>query len=218
MNTLPQPNNRATRQTGQSARTFTPIYDDLIEQYGLIAAAIYGRISRYCQGQSGTCYAPHEAIADQLGVTERTVRNHAAKLVEAGLLLRSRKRKNQRYTYSLPGNKPIKEAQIAVDPDSFTRKEIPRHAESSSASTKRQVKETVLASEVREFNNNKSANTEAGSLSLLTAKLKTFDLSKRWIKANLNKHGEGRLWEVLNALEREERDNPPGWATDALQY
>jgi len=58
---------------------FTPVSDKLIQELGLICAAVYGKVWRYCDN-FGKCTASKARIADELGLSERTVFNHLQEL------------------------------------------------------------------------------------------------------------------------------------------
>ena len=64
----------------------TRIFDELVPQFGLIGAAVYGVVWRYAQMRDGQCHASYERLASDIGVTARTLRTHVGKLQEAGLL------------------------------------------------------------------------------------------------------------------------------------
>lgn len=65
---------------------FTPIIDSLAQELGLITAAVFGRVWRYCQGEQGVCTASMERIAQELGLGRATVMRHIHILVENGYL------------------------------------------------------------------------------------------------------------------------------------
>lgn len=65
---------------------FTPIIDALADQHGLIRAAVFGRIWRYCQMEDGVCKASLDTLSKGLGVDRATVMRHAAALVADGYL------------------------------------------------------------------------------------------------------------------------------------
>ena len=66
---------------------FTPLIDMLIEQYnGIITAAVFGRVWRYCQGAYGACSASLQTIADELGLSYATVLRHVKVLCDDGYL------------------------------------------------------------------------------------------------------------------------------------
>lgn len=66
-------------------RNFTPLIDSLVARYGsLTTAAVFGSIWRHAQMQKGKCEASHETIADQVGVSTKTVERHVKKLVADG--------------------------------------------------------------------------------------------------------------------------------------
>src|SRR3990167_6723420 len=60
---------------------FTPVIDDLAREQGLIRAAVFGRMWRYCQMEDGVCRASLETIASDLGIDKATVLRHAQELV-----------------------------------------------------------------------------------------------------------------------------------------
>jgi DNA-binding Lrp family transcriptional regulator len=65
---------------------FTPLIDALVRKVGLVQAAVYGRIWRYCEMESGVCSASLETIAESLGISSRTVLRHVKELCEKGYL------------------------------------------------------------------------------------------------------------------------------------
>jgi hypothetical protein len=79
---MPEPNGNFLSQT----EGFTPIIDVLAQEVGLITAAIYGVVWRYCQMKDGVCRASLETIAQRLGIKRKTVERHIKKLCERGYL------------------------------------------------------------------------------------------------------------------------------------
>ncbi len=77
---------RQQPHAGTQGRTFTPAYDDLLQEMGLRTAVIYGRVWRYGQGPEGLCYAPVRRLAEQLGMGVSSVYRGLRRLVEAGYL------------------------------------------------------------------------------------------------------------------------------------
>jgi|GEM_PF-6732579 len=67
-------------------RGFTPLIDALVAEEGLVTAAVYGVVWRYCQMADGVCTASQETIAAHLGLTRVTVNAHLRRLCEAGYL------------------------------------------------------------------------------------------------------------------------------------
>ena len=65
---------------------FTPIIDSLVEDVGIIAAAIFGRMWRFCQMENGVCHASIATIAAELHLSTRTVIRHSDNLVAKGYL------------------------------------------------------------------------------------------------------------------------------------
>ena len=66
---------------------FTPLIDILVEEYGgVITAAVFGRVWRYCQGAYGDCRASLQTIAGELGLSYATVMRHIKALCADGYL------------------------------------------------------------------------------------------------------------------------------------
>jgi DNA-binding transcriptional ArsR family regulator len=70
---------------------WTPVSEILIEEFGLITAAVFGRVRRFCQMRNGQCTASLQTIGDSLGISPRTVANHLKLLVDAGYLTAERR-------------------------------------------------------------------------------------------------------------------------------
>jgi DNA-binding Lrp family transcriptional regulator len=60
--------------------------DTLVEKYGLVTAAVFGRIWRYSQQGREVCDASQQKIADDLGLDRVTVNLHIKRLVDDGYL------------------------------------------------------------------------------------------------------------------------------------
>lgn len=69
------------------ASQFTPIFDDIVQEYDLLAAAVYGYIWRKCQMGRGVCDAAQGTIANDLGVSKRTVIYRIEVLMKANLII-----------------------------------------------------------------------------------------------------------------------------------
>lgn len=66
---------------------FTPLMDGVVQDLGLVTAAVFGKAWRYCQMADGVCKASQDRIASELGLSRITVNTHFAKLVKAGYLV-----------------------------------------------------------------------------------------------------------------------------------
>lgn len=66
---------------------FTILSDELVARYGIITAAVFGKTWRYCQMKNGVCEASQERIAQELGITRKTVNIHTERLVKDGYLI-----------------------------------------------------------------------------------------------------------------------------------
>lgn len=79
---------------------FTPAVDSLAREVGLISAAIYGVIWRYCQMNSRTCYASQATIANRLGLARATVNRRVKSLeIEGYIRCLNRKEKGDSKVY-----------------------------------------------------------------------------------------------------------------------
>jgi len=63
---------------------WTPIIEVVAQEVGLIPAAVYGVVWRYCQGEKRVCYASLETMAEKLGINAATVQRHIKALCSAG--------------------------------------------------------------------------------------------------------------------------------------
>jgi hypothetical protein len=78
--------NRMSKTILANVDGFTPIIDSLVEDVGIVAAAVFGRMWRYCQMENGVCHASLGTIADELHLSVRTVIRHSDNLVSKGYL------------------------------------------------------------------------------------------------------------------------------------
>ena len=67
-------------------KNFTPMLDTMIAEHGLIRAAVWGRVWRYCQGPRKRCQAKHATIGEGLNVSPRTIMRHLGALIEDGYI------------------------------------------------------------------------------------------------------------------------------------
>ena len=119
---------------------YTPCPDEMTKKHGLQTAGLFGRIWRFSQGEHGYCWASQSTLAEELGVTDRTIRNHLPILIENGYIvehtgLRGRGYKpaeNWEFTSSFDSEKdsarkePLQKAEKI---SSQKRKEIPTKKE-----------------------------------------------------------------------------------------
>jgi biotin operon repressor len=81
---------------------FTPLFDGMARDCGLVTAAVYGRVWRYCQHDGGVCFASLDRIGGDLGINRATVQRHIAKLVTDGYIQDTTPgRKNHSHSYQL---------------------------------------------------------------------------------------------------------------------
>ena len=67
--------------------TFTPLPDSIIAEHGLVTAAVFGRIWRYCEMSKHNCHAKIATLADELDLDRGTIMRHIRTLVENGYLV-----------------------------------------------------------------------------------------------------------------------------------
>jgi DNA-binding Lrp family transcriptional regulator len=65
---------------------WSPVIDAIVYECGLIPAAVFGAVWRYCQMSSGECTASQERIAQRCGISRRRVICHLETLVRSGYL------------------------------------------------------------------------------------------------------------------------------------
>lgn len=65
---------------------YTPLFDELVREYDLQTAAVYGRTWRFCQMREGICYATVTRIAEEAGVSYKTAQRRLKTLCEEGYL------------------------------------------------------------------------------------------------------------------------------------
>jgi hypothetical protein len=80
---------------------FTPLFSGVIQDAGLIAASVFGRMWRYAQ-KSGVCQASKETIAGELGLSVRTVIRYQQTLCESGYMVDATPDlRNRPHTYTM---------------------------------------------------------------------------------------------------------------------
>ena len=72
----------------ERANGFTPIFDGVAREFGLVGAAVFGIVWRHCQMRHGRCHASIETMANLLGVNERTVRRQLVMLAQRNFIRR----------------------------------------------------------------------------------------------------------------------------------
>lgn len=65
---------------------WTPVIDAVVLDVGLVSAAVFGKVWRYCQMPDGICRASQDRLADELGMSRATINTHLSKLTETGYL------------------------------------------------------------------------------------------------------------------------------------
>ncbi len=65
---------------------FTPLITALVKKYGLVTAAVFGRVWWFCQYKNGVCHASIDTIAEDLKLNRYTVMRHIETLLSDGFL------------------------------------------------------------------------------------------------------------------------------------
>lgn len=82
--------------------SFTPIPHSLAQEVGLVCAAVYGEVWRYCQMKDGSCKASLDTLGSGISVDRATVMRSIKKLCELGYLKdQTPDRRNAPHTYIL---------------------------------------------------------------------------------------------------------------------
>lgn len=123
---------------------FTPLIDAITQEHGVVTAAVFGRMWRYCQGDNGVCQAGLERIGDDLGLDKATVQRHAAKLCDLGYLEDTTPGlRNRPHTYRDTGK-----AGLAINIH-VAQNNVTLHTATSDCTPQRDVAESQLKKELK---------------------------------------------------------------------
>jgi hypothetical protein len=68
-------------------RGFTPVFDSLVAKHGATVALVYGKIWRYCDwSELGVCTASNKRLAEELDLSESTIKRTKQFLAEEGYI------------------------------------------------------------------------------------------------------------------------------------
>ena len=212
MDRVPQPNDRATSQTGQLSNAwgfFLPVPEQLIgalPEIGPNAFALATYLLSRCYNDKRragdfTSWPSYDTINADTGLGREAIASAIKRLEGAGFLaVERRPNKNNRYTLT-----PRLESRESGNPT--TGSQETRREQRQSFNQEKDL------NKVSELNNNNDPKPL-----LLSAELKPFGFSKKWIKKQITKHGEERVRGVLAALAaQDEVRNPAGWIRTALE-
>lgn len=118
---------------------FTPAFDHLLENYGPIRALVFGKYWRYWAAYGKACNS-QEAMAEEIGIDDRTLRNHLKALVDDGYLEdMTPKLKNRPHSYIPTSKLTIEiEARARVQPESNSGQPESNSGEDTGIETKRE--------------------------------------------------------------------------------
>ena len=86
-------------KTDISKTRYTPLIDNLVHDVGILGAAVFGRVWRYCQMERGYCHAEQGRIADELELSRGKVNECLRELVEKGYLGTTKNTKGRTVIY-----------------------------------------------------------------------------------------------------------------------
>jgi DNA-binding transcriptional regulator YhcF (GntR family) len=72
--------------TTNTSSGWTPIYDEIAQKHGIVTAAVFGIIWRFCQMRERVCRASIANLAARLGINRLTVMRHIELLTSEGLI------------------------------------------------------------------------------------------------------------------------------------
>ncbi len=65
---------------------FTPCFDNVTKDLGIVTSSVFGAIWRFCQMEDGYCRASQETIGERVGLTRQAVNENVKKLIQGGYL------------------------------------------------------------------------------------------------------------------------------------
>lgn len=69
-----------------SVKGYTPVIDKIVQEDGLVTAAVFGVAWRFCQMQDGVCWASQKKIGEFINMSRQTINKHLGWLVANGYL------------------------------------------------------------------------------------------------------------------------------------
>jgi len=134
---------------------FTPLIDSIVKEYGVLTAAVFGRVWRYCQMETGVCQASVEKIAGELDLSVRTIIRHLDVLVEGGYLVDNTPGlRNKPHTYSDTGKASFNVSINAMTEShsGMSQSHSDYDTKSEQGMTESQLKIVSLREDLRELN------------------------------------------------------------------
>lgn len=115
-------------------KDFTPVLDTIIEKLDILSGMVYGRVWRYCQMEEGKCFASQKKLANDLGVSTKTIERRLKLLVKEKYLVDlTPERRHQTHEYLPTGKAGIKLSAEAYDKtESPTSKTLSRTSKTES--------------------------------------------------------------------------------------
>jgi hypothetical protein len=153
---------------------FTPVLDNLIQEYDLVTAAIYGIVWRYAQMSDKVCRASLEKIGNRLGLSGKTAERHIKKLCIGGYLTDLTPNvRNKPHDYAITGKAELTGSIVASPDKEFDQGQTESPSRSDRKSDQRQTESLLKIHDKKQTKIPKtsSANAEYEKpISLLTEK------------------------------------------------
>jgi DNA-binding MarR family transcriptional regulator len=196
-------------KTDISKTRYTPLIDNLVHDVGILGAAVFGRVWRYCQMERGYCHAEQGRIADELELSRGKVNECLRELVEKGYLGTTKNTKGRTVIYYDTGKAG------KVELPEFTLPEDVQNTEPVTEPVTVSVTEPVTNGYTKKVKKEKRENTTTSSSadSFLNSFLKT--ASQEQVKAY---ELVIRFSSQEKALEIAQRENPYEAAIDYLEW
>ena len=127
---------------------YTPVFDMIVKQYGVITSLVFGVIWRHCKMEKGKCTASHDTLSKKIGINRRSLLRHVNKLVDGGYLEKETK-KGIGTTYVDTGKANLRQKVTGDMTESHTPYDRKSQEPVTESHTKRLLKDTIK-------NNNKA--------------------------------------------------------------
>ncbi len=151
---------------------FTPVIDVVVKDVGLVQAAVFGAVWRYCQMKDRTCTASLEKIGGRVELSSRTVLRHIKELCDRGYLTDlTPGLRNQPHTYADTGRAALQVVlQAGFTPDLGATESHSRYdRESHLGMTESQLKKPIKKGGAKKDSEPDGSATPAPSETLFTA-------------------------------------------------
>lgn len=219
----------------QEISGFHPLFESVVEKYGLTIAAVYGVAWRYCQMEDGVCWASQHTIAKKLGLGVGTVNRSIKVLCRDGYLIDTTPNAKPRETHVYKdGGLVVMKSQISAEAkkksvpegnsDTVPLWNSPVPSWNTTVPHAHSIKESNKESNIEREEEEENSETDSifkmyaeniGRLSPImkrTLKSAIKAYSAKWVYDAIHKAAtyEGKSWEYVAAILRQ-------WKRDGFQ-